>query len=109
MPISTDNIIAIFLDNLHTFEAYLKIDYAASFSGRIVTIVRQRLPLAIEDEPPLVPMMKLFAHLRQIATATRGVDRNIIDQGQLVSGGFYVMPQVQRLRLDRQISREWPL
>lgn len=26
-----------------------------------------------------------------------------------MTGGFYVMPQVQRFRLDRQISREWPL
>lgn len=67
-----------FLNNCETIEAYLKINYAASFSGRIVTVVRQRLPFAIEDEPPLIPMMKLFAHLRQIATATRGVDCNIV-------------------------------
>jgi len=90
-------------------DTHLEVDYTASFPGRVVAVVRQRLALAVEYEPSFVPMMKLFAHFRQVATAACRIDHNIVDQRQLMPGGFYVMPQIKGLRLDGKISRERPL
>lgn len=90
-------------------DSYLEVNYTAGLSGRVVTVVGQCFPLAIKHEPSFVPMMKLLAHLRQVTAATCRIDHDIINQGQLMPGSFYVMPQIEGLGFDGQISRERPL
>lgn len=53
--------------------------------------------------------MELFAHFWQITGARCHVDGDVVNERQVMSGSFYVMPQIEGLRFDRQISGEWSL
>lgn len=71
--------------------------------------VGQRAGTAVEDEPPLLPVLEPGGGLVQHPTARRPVDGQEGADVDSVACGLDVLPQVQVLGADGQVARQGPL